>query len=238
MKIYVCGCSFTYGDELENPQADAWPVILANMLNATVNNDAMNGGSNTRTVYRTIKSLKDNYDYYLVAWTTYSRFTFYNTQTNFEVNFNVRLKHDLLQSKSFYTAWGRTLYKHWYNELFAVKLWLQQIIQLQKVLDTQNYIMINTSSNNLSSWLTGIDNFIQSIKELINYDIMNDDQILDEYKEIQYYLSLIDVSKFYRWNDFYIQQLCSEFECGPGGHILNEGHQHLAKLLYQHICLK
>ena len=67
---------------------------------------------------------------------------------------------------------------------------------------------------------------------------MNDQQIIDEYREIQYYISLIDFSKFYHWNEFYIAGLCDRFPCGPGGHILEQGHEHLANLLYQHLCLK
>ena len=47
---------------------------------------------------------------------------------------------------------------------------------------------------------------INSVKELINFSVMTDEQIIDEYKEIQYYISLIDFSKFYRWNEFYIAQ--------------------------------
>ena len=71
MRIYACGCSFTYGDELQNPKISAWPTLVAEKLNATVNNDAVLGGTNVRTVYQTVKNIQDNYDLYLIAWTTY-----------------------------------------------------------------------------------------------------------------------------------------------------------------------
>ena len=67
---------------------------------------------------------------------------------------------------------------------------------------------------------------------------MNNDQIFEEYKEIQYYISLIDFSKFYMWNEFYIMQLKSTFPIGPRGHMLEQGHAHLANLVYKHLCLK
>jgi hypothetical protein len=235
MRIYACGCSFTYGDELSSPATSAWPVVLANKLNAAVTNDGVCGGTNARTVYRTISHTKDNYDLYLIAWTTYSRFTFYKSDSNFETNFNPQLIHELYSKESFFKDWGTTLYKHWYNELYAFKQWLQQIIQLQSVLADKNYLMINTMSNNLSNWTVTKDEFTSSVKHLINFDIMNDKQIFDEYKEIQYYISLIDFSKFYMWNEFYIAQLNLIFPIGPQGHMLEQGHNHLAELLHNYV---
>ena len=236
--ILLNGCSFTYGDELSDPTAHAWPAILAAKLSADFNNDAVSGGTNSRTVYRTIKNTQDDYDLYPIAWTNYTRFTFYKSDNNFEVNFNPQLLQALYSTEKFYKDWGNTLYKHWYNELYAFKLWLQQIIQLQKVLIDKKYLMINTVDNNLSKWLANESKFIDSVKDLINFDLMNDQQIIDEYREIQYYISLIDFSKFYRWNEFYITELCDRFPCGPEGHILEQGHKHLANLIYQHLCLK
>ena len=238
MRIYACGCSFTYGDELKNPNKSAWPIRLAEKLSASIDNNAVNGGTNTRTVYQTIKNTQENYDLYLIAWTTYSRFTFYKSDDNFETNFNPNLNHSLYRSEKFYYNWGNDLYKHWYNELFAFKLWLQQIIQLQQILKDKKYLMLNTMENNLSKWLAPKELFIQSVKYLINFDLMNDEQIIDEYKEIHYYISLIDFSKFYRWNEFCISDLRKNFPCGPNGHILEEGHDQLANLIHQHICLK
>ena len=235
MRIYACGCSFTYGDELQNPKISAWPTLVAEKLNATVNNDAVLGGTNVRTVYQTVKNIQDNYDLYLIAWTTYSRFTFYKSDNNFETNFNPNLKHSLYGNEKFYRDWGYDLYKYWYNELYAFKLWLQQIIQLQQLLKDKNYLMLNAFENNLSKWLAPKELFIDSVKDLINFDLMNDDQIFDEYKEIQYYVSLIDISKFYQWNKFYISELSNKFPTGPGCHILEQGHEHLAELIHQHV---
>ena len=98
--------------------------------------------------------------------------------------------------------------------------------------------MVNTMGNNLSRWLAPKDQFIESVKSLINFDSLNDEQIFDEYKEIQYYASLINKDMFYKWDTFVIQQLNLNFKRGPGGHFLEEGHAHLSELLYQHLCLK
>lgn len=235
MRIYACGCSFTYGDELKNPNKSAWPAKLAEKLSASINNNAVSGGTNSRTVYQTIKNTKENYDLYLIAWTTYSRFTFYKSDNNFETNFNSNLIHSLYGNEKFYYNWGNNLYKYWYNDLFAFKLWLQQIIQLQQILKDKKYLMLNTMENNLSKWLSPKESFINSIKELINFSSMNDEQIIDEYEEIQYYISLVDFSKFYRWDEFYIGQLTTQFPIGENGHILEEGHVYLANLIYKHV---
>lgn len=235
MRIYACGCSFTYGDELKNPNKSAWPAKLAEKLSASFNNNAVSGGTNSRTVYQTIKNTQENYDLYLIAWTTYSRFTFYKSDNNFETNFNPNLIHSLYGNEKFYYDWGINLYKYWYNDLFAFKLWLQQIIQLQQILKDKKYLMLNTMENNLSKWLSPKESFINSIKELINFSSMNDEQIIDEYEEIQYYISLVDFSKFYRWDEFYIGQLTTQFPIGGNGHILEEGHEYLANLIYKHV---
>jgi len=235
MRIYACGCSFTYGDELKNPNKSAWPARLAEKLSATIDNNATNGGTNARTLYQTIKNTQENYDLYLISWTTYSRFTFYKSDNNFETNFNPNLENSLYENENFYYDWGHNLYKYWYNELFAFKLWLQQIIQLQQILKDKKYLMLNTMENNLSKWLAPKESFKDSVKDLINIDMMNDEQIFDEYKEIQYYISLIDFSKFYRWNEFYIDQLADQFPIGGHGHILEDGHEYLANLIYKHV---
>ena len=236
MRIYACGCSFTYGDELVNPKIQAWPALLANKLQSTVDNYAIGGGSNYRTVYQTIKNIKNNYDLHLIAWTSYSRFTFYKSDNNYDVGFSPCLStSSLYVNEKYYYNWGNDLYKYWYNELFAFKLWLQQIIQLQQVLKDKKYLMLNTMENNLSKWLAPKEYFINSVKGLINSDIMIDEQIFDEHREIQYYISLIDFSKFYRWNEFHIMELCDRFPCGPERHILEEGHEYLANLIYRHV---
>lgn len=238
--IYTNGCSFTHGDELLDP-CKAWPYLLAEQLQTTVVNDAVSGGTNYRTVYRTIKHLKDQFDLYIIAWTTNTRYTFYKSDNNFEINFNPQLKNGLYSKESYYNQWGKTLYQHWHNELYATKLWLQQIIQLQAILEKnkKKYFMLNTFPNNLHKWLSPEDQFINSVKSVINFDLMNDDQIFAEHCEIQYYVECINKETFYQWNQFHIATLTEHFLTGPNGHFLDAGHKHLSELLHQHIqCLK
>jgi hypothetical protein len=65
--IYVNGCSFTNGDELQDPTSTAWPILLGRKLNKFVTNDAISGGTNSRTLYRTIKNLSADYSLYITC---------------------------------------------------------------------------------------------------------------------------------------------------------------------------
>jgi hypothetical protein len=240
MRIYTNGCSFVYGAELDQPDVECWPAVLSRQLNAELVNDAVLCGSNARTVYRTIKHFPLNFDLYIIAWTHDSKFTFYKSDDNTEVNFSHPLVDYRFGGDDFYKIWGRTLFQVWYNRLYGFKLWLQQIIQLQTLLEKHNkkYLMINTVDNDLTKWSAPRDQFIDSVKKLINFLTMDDEQIFAEYEEIQYYLGQIDTSTFYNWGTFTIRSLRDQFETGPRGHFLTAGHQHVADLIYKHICSK
>lgn len=234
MRMFITGDSFTYGEELAD-LTNSWPNLLAKKLDAKLTNTSQRGSSNQRIVYQTTKNFADNYDLFIIVWSEYSRFTFYKSDNNLEVGFTPSLTHDLYEKEDFFQDWGKTLYFYWHNELFAFKQWLQQIIHIQSLLDDKTYIMINTFPNNLSNWLSDENNFIDNVKNLINFESMNDEQILAEFQEIQYYISLIDTTKFYKWNDFYITSLCYNFKCGKKGHFLEEGHKHMAELIYNYV---
>lgn len=239
MNLYFNGCSFTFGDELQDPKNSAWPALVGDSLKCRFFNDAVSGGSNDRIVYKTLLTAND-YDYFFIAWTSYSRFTEYNPVDNFEINFtpvlnldaSLHYSNDLKESYSKYKNYGEMYYKHWYNELFEFKKWLQQIILLQSFFDQhkKQYLMLNTMDNNLSAWLSPENRFIDSCRHLIDFfDYANDEQLLHEQKQIQELISLVDKSKFIDWNEWCITSLKSNYPCGPGGHILEAGHRAVAE---------
>jgi hypothetical protein len=244
MKLYFNGCSFTYGDELKTPQQDAWPILVATHLKCDFLNDDVSGGTNDRTVYKTIQQV-NNYDYFFIAWTTYTRFTEYNPVDNFEINFNPKLNlepsfhysDDLKKNYLKYKNYGQLYYKHWYNDLFEFKKWLQQIILLQSFFKQHNkpFLMLNTMSNDLSSWLQSREKFINSTRHLIEFfDYLDDTQLLNEHAQIQDLNSMIDTSTFIEWSNWAITDLKSTYKCGPTGHILEEGHQAVANKVIKH----
>lgn len=245
MKIYFNGCSFTYGDELSDPKKNAWPVLVANKLQADFLNDAVSGGTNQRTVYKTLCN-KDQFDYFVVAWTVYTRFTEYNPVDNFEINFNPTLNldpnlhysNDLKKNFSKYKTFGKLYYTHWYNELYEFKKWLQEILLLQSFFNShqKKYIMLNTFENNLSKWLQPKDKFISATKNLIPFfDYIDDVSLLTEWSLIQSLVADIDTSTFIDWNQWTISDLKIQFSTGPGGHILDAGHAAVAEKVIAHI---
>ena len=229
--LWATGCSHTYGDDLAD-KAQAWPYLLANMLDLECMNNATSGGSNERIVYQTVKSKPTKIK--IIAWTYKERFTRYDPENNFEINFNPALAHSLYENNSNFKKYGNLHYTHWYNDLYSFKHWLQQIILLQKYLDNQQqpYVMLNAAHNSYSRYITDHKDFNDSIKDLVCFDNMTDDQLYAEHCEIQQYIDLIDTRRYYNIQDFYITQLNENYPTGKTGHLLEEAQQEIAKRLY------
>jgi hypothetical protein len=146
------------------------------------------------------------------------------------------LKADIITSPNYnlyqkYKDYGNLYYKYWFNELYEFKKWLQQIVLLQSFFKVHKkpYLMLNTTSNNLSLWLQPREKFINATKSLLDFfDYLNDDQLLNEHLQIQELNSLINQSTFIEWNRWSIADLRSSYPCGKGGHLLEDGHQKVA----------
>ena len=251
MRLYFNGCSFTYGAELTNPEKFSWPTVVAKSINAVFVNDAVSGGSNDRIMYKTILNLHD-FDFFFVAWTSYTRFTEYNPADNYEVNFlpdlaldpNVHFSDDLKKNYAKYVNYGKSYYADWFNELYEFKKWLQQILLLQSLfkVNKKKYLMINTTDNNLDIWLQPWETFIDSVKDLLPFfNHIDDNQLFVEYNQIRKLVSQIDQSTFINWGETTIKKIGDPYPKGPGDHFLEEGHQAVANFMmkyYNNICLK
>lgn len=232
MSLFFIGCSFTYGDDLSDPGKTSWPALVAGK-NKFVN-AAVSGGTNERTMYQVIKNI-DQYQKFYIAWTYIERFTRYRQDNNHEVNFNPMCKHVLYGNDREFKDYAKLHYGVWYNDLFAFKCWLQQIILLQRYLDNKNkpYIMINTVHNNIHSWSQDWTTFNDSVKSLLCFDIMNDDQLFSEHQEIQNLLDDIDKDRFIGWGQWSITDLLDRYPLGATGHLLEDGHQAVANYIIQ-----
>jgi len=229
MNLYFNGCSHTFGDDLLTPDKDAWPAIIASKLSASFFNDAVSGGTNDRIVYNTIKN-KKLYDKMYIAWTYTSRFTRFCADQNFDVHFNPQLVQMFFKDKTFYSDYGKLHYTYWYNELYSFKCWLHQIILLQHYLDDTPYCMINSGSNHISAWSSNLNDFYNNTKSLINY-ALSDEQVIQEYNEIQNLLNEIDFEHFLGWGDWKITDLHSTFKLGTTNHLLQDGHKEIARYI-------
>lgn len=234
MKLYFNGCSHTNGDDLAD-RNHAWPAVVASARGCEFFNDAVSGGSNDRIVYQTMKHI-DDFDQFYIAWTYTSRFTQYRSDNNHEVNFNCQLKHALYQNCSEFQDYGKLHYAYWHNELFAFKLWLQKIILLQNLLEARgkSYVMLNTDHNFIDRWSADWPEFNNSVKSLLCFDIMNDQQLYQEHREIQSLLSQIDLDRFVGWNSWWIIQDIEKYPRGKTNHYLEQGHRAVADYILKH----
>lgn len=238
MKLYFNGCSHTWGDDLKDPATQSWPAVLSRRLNCEFLNDSVSGGTNDRIVYRTIKNIQ-NFDKFYIAWTYTSRFTQYRSDNNHDVNFNVHLHHRLYSNDPDFKNYGAIHYRTWHNELYSFKLWLQKIILLQAFFKTNNkdYVMVNSVDNFINRWSSDWQNFNNSVKSLLCFDSMNDEQLKSESDEIQALLKQIDYSKFISWGDWHLTLLMEHYPVGFTGHLLEDGHAAIVDYIFNHDSL-
>lgn len=124
-RIIASGCSFTYGQGLDNPSTESWPAQLSNMFNVPCINLGYSGAGNdfiiSEAIDYSIKNLQES-DLFIIAFSQWSRYTFTNMYNKIvHLNNTHRNKIDLAD----------LLYGSYYNEEFLYKKYLRQIIQLQ-----------------------------------------------------------------------------------------------------------
>lgn len=233
MKLFFIGCSFTHGDDLQNPASTAWPALVAK--DNDFFNAAVSGGTNDRNVYQTIKH-SDQYDKFYIAWTFIERFTRYRSDNSCEVNFNPSLTHCLYGSSKEFQDYAKFHYRYWYNELYAFKIWLQQIVLLQRYLENKNkpYVMVNTAHNDIGIWTQSWNNFKDSVKSMVYFDGLSDAQLHDEHQEIQILLGEINMERFIGWGQWTISGLKKTHPVGPTNHLLEDGHKSIADYIARH----
>jgi len=226
MKLYFTGCSHTYGDDLKDPANTAWPSVISQECGIEFLNDSASGGTNDRIMYRTIKHI-DQFDKFYIAWTYTARFTRYRSDNNYDINFNPWLTHTLYSNDSDFINYGKIHYRTWHNELYATKLWLQNILMLQRLFQSEkkSYVMINSTGNNLDRWLSSWQNFNSSVQSLLCFDRMDNHQLEQEHLELQKLASMIDTSHFIGWNQWCLTDELQRYPVGPTGHLLEQGHK-------------
>jgi hypothetical protein len=136
--ILTVGDSFTYGEELTNRAADAWPYVLSRMLNSSVTNLGKGGGSN-QYIIRTVveETAKHKFDLVIVGWSDVSRIETWTHGQPICVNHNGRRN----------IPWVPDYYKHSYDEGFSFRTWATQVLMLQQYLSSINqpYLFVNVA---------------------------------------------------------------------------------------------
>jgi hypothetical protein len=233
MRLYFNGCSHTYGTDLASPATQAWPAVLSKTLGHSFLNDAVSGNANDHIMYRTIKNAHW-FDKIYIAWTYTERFTRYRADNNFVVNFMPRLKNGHYSKDPDFINYGKLHYAVWHNQLYSFKLWLQNIIMMQRYLESikKPYVMINSSHNQIDRWTSSWENFVSSVQSLLCFDQMDDGQLYQEHKEIQQLVTQINFDHYIGWNTWWLTK--DSFATGATGHYLSQGHEQIAKYILEH----
>ena len=146
MRLLTVGDSFTYGEELSDLN-NAWPYLLGNKLDYTVNNLAKPGCGNTRMIRHAVEQI-NNYDLIIIAWSHFART-------------------ELADEHGFYDIWPGcsvlpykesspwrseviNYYSKHHNDQYLYNQYLINIILIQQYLKLNNkkYIMLDAFGNN------------------------------------------------------------------------------------------
>ena len=81
MKLYFNGCSFVWGDELEDREQESFPYILKEKFNCDIINDSRNAVSNQRILRTTLS--RDLKDYFvIIGWSSIFRYEYFTDNWN------------------------------------------------------------------------------------------------------------------------------------------------------------
>ena len=208
--LYTIGDSFTYGQELANPEQDAWPVILAEKLNMPLLNEGSPGVGNEYIVKQTIKVVaKHKPQFIIIAWTSCGRQEHADKHGVYDIwpgcNSGIFDRDYILKYRTELIEYITTHN----NDVHEYRRWLRQVILLQSFLQNHriDYIMCNVFDNQ--------------------------HRFGKQYQDNQGYYELIDETRFVGWPTDGMVEWAWGTPHGSGGHPLEQGHQRIAEKLYE-----
>lgn len=210
-KLLAVGDSWTYGDELENPR-QAWPFVLAELLDYEVNNLGISGVSNASMIRRTLGELAINYyDLVVIGWTSPGRFEWKDSSGDpYDVWPGQHDAANVFVRKPWRVELSNYINRHHDSE-YLYEIYLTHVISLQSYFQAQNirYKMIDTACYN-------------------HYRTVG----TESYKKLE---AKIDAEHFIGWNKFGMSELTSNCPRGPGKHTLEQGHKKIATEIHQRL---
>jgi len=131
MKLLFLGCSWTWGDELENREKQRYSSIIGKRLNADVVNLAENGLSNHAIARIFLDQYLEQYDYVFVQLTHPSRAEFFDKDGITADIKNIRLKQKL--AKIYDQEKAKLRYK---QNMFKNKMWQRVMPNVKRFMET------------------------------------------------------------------------------------------------------
>ena len=206
MLLYTLGCSFTYGEELQDPVTQSWPALLAKKIGYDVINHGKPGRGNNYIVKTAIKQVpKLKPDLVIVAWTSCGRMEFADRYSVYDIWPGCQRRFEKPYPHR------DTLIKYitsYHNELHQYRNWLQSVILLQDFFKLRNinYRFVNTFDNH---------------------------ELTKKYAKVsQEYIELIDIDRFVGWPDYSMMEWMGDCLKGSGGHPLELGHDRIATEIF------
>lgn len=213
-RIIAVGDSFTFGEELANPQEDCYVQKLADLVGAPhVENLAKPGSGNKRMVRNVLESVINGkpVDMFVIGWSSPGRMEFADAQGIYDLwpgYGGALFRHD-------HQDWRLELLdfinKHHDPEYLYKHYFLFDAIMLQSFLKQMGikYIMLTTVANEYYHKTFG-----PRLQPLVNQ---------------------IDVAQFVGWPTEGMAEWTAKCKRGPNGHFLEDGHKRVASKLYEHI---
>jgi len=199
--IYIDGGSNTFGDELED-QGQAWPYVLAKMLDRPVVNRAIKGKSNQRIVFDIVNFCsKQSPELVVIGWVNIHRKMFFRRERNLIVDISPSGQNSIFHNNSELKNFQKLLYAYWGNFVYDAWQFLHNIVLVQNFLKSKNipYFMFNDSDQTDLLKLLTITSESVTIKEklLDFFDEVNDDQISEIQQDMNSIFKTIDHGNFY-----------------------------------------
>jgi len=210
MLLQTFGCSFTYGEELPDPETQSWPALLAQKLGYELHNYGLGGCGNNYMIKTAMKKVPMHTpDLAIVAWTSCNRVEFADENGVYDIAPGWFRRFKTYQPHRQEIAKYITAY---HNENYQYRNWLRSVVLLQDFFKLRN----------------------------VNYRFVNafDNQdLISKYRKTSQDIeSLIDTSKFIGWPDksmvVWTHKEEDALPRGPGGHPLEEGHQRIADVIF------
>jgi hypothetical protein len=209
--LVTVGDSFTYGEELAD-RNQAWPSLLANLINYNLLNLGKPAASNDKILRTVIDHVVNNpdVDLIVVGWSNIGRsehadeFGYYDVWPGYQGN--------LFRQDG--TDWRNQLVDYvsrYHNSEAIHQKFIQQVILLQRYLDSIGipYLMLNILENEYYKKKTfpGCDR----------------------------YFAQVNTERFLGFRESGMMEWTYGLPQGPAGHFLEAGHQRVAEKINEHI---
>jgi len=208
--IYAIGDSFTYGEELDSPQEQAWPAVLSRLIDKPITNKGRPATGNTRMVKRAVDAVIDQAEMIIIGWSDCNRQEFADVVGIYDIwagrnyrSFQKDTSHRIDMIK-YMTAYDTPEY--YYAD------WLRKIILVQSICKLNNIpcaMFISCSSNQSH------EHYHSKFPKLVEQI----DQTM-----------FVDNSMFIS-----VAEWCHGLPYGVNRHPLVHGHEKIATKIYEHI---